>query len=354
MIAASAGPRPPVPKYGQAIPPNLNVRQLCPNCRTDPPNIVEEYSKDTRSEWRTFAGDEGGDDPSRVGDAGNALLGNLLETSISSHDGRTGMARDLQRAQARVAAQSNGSTSAVAMQAIFGRIAEMCDHMSLPRNVISRAQHVYKIADDNKLIRGPRNEMAFIAASIIIAGRNVGAERSFPEVCKVTRVGKKDLFHAVNVVKRVVTKEVAATNGQGVAGLSSTEKSAEGLLTRFINYLDLGNVIHNASKYIVGQAAAKAKIDGRNPVSIAAGVLYFTCVLFERSTTAKEIAEVAEITDGTIKLICKLVCDKLDDVIKPEWVSRDSRSRRILCADALFPSSCRRWNTLTDTPILLP
>lgn len=32
-------------KYGQPIAPNLNVRHLCPNCRSDPPNIIEEYSK---------------------------------------------------------------------------------------------------------------------------------------------------------------------------------------------------------------------------------------------------------------------------------------------------------------------
>ena len=35
----------PQPKFGQPVLPNLNVRHLCPNCRTDPPNIVEEYSK---------------------------------------------------------------------------------------------------------------------------------------------------------------------------------------------------------------------------------------------------------------------------------------------------------------------
>jgi hypothetical protein len=33
------------PKFGEPVLPNLNVRHLCPNCRIDPPNIVEEYSK---------------------------------------------------------------------------------------------------------------------------------------------------------------------------------------------------------------------------------------------------------------------------------------------------------------------
>jgi transcription initiation factor TFIIB len=56
--------------------PNLNVKLICPDCRIEPPSIVEEFASgdlvcgdcglvlgdriiDTRSEWRTFANDEG-------------------------------------------------------------------------------------------------------------------------------------------------------------------------------------------------------------------------------------------------------------------------------------------------------
>lgn len=60
----------------QQFQPNLNVRLTCPDCRVSPPHIVEEFASgdlvcgdcglvlgdriiDTRSEWRTFANDEG-------------------------------------------------------------------------------------------------------------------------------------------------------------------------------------------------------------------------------------------------------------------------------------------------------
>jgi transcription initiation factor TFIIB len=86
-----------------------------------PPNISEEFSSgdlvcadcglvlgdrivDTRSEWRTFANDEG-DDPSRVGSAANPLLnGPQLDTVISQRDGGSGAARDLNRTHGRVTA----------------------------------------------------------------------------------------------------------------------------------------------------------------------------------------------------------------------------------------------------------
>lgn len=61
------------PKPFQA---NLNINLMCPDCKIVPPHIVEEFASgdlvcgdcglvlgdriiDTRSEWRTFANDEG-------------------------------------------------------------------------------------------------------------------------------------------------------------------------------------------------------------------------------------------------------------------------------------------------------
>ena len=67
----------------QQFQPNLIVRLTCPDCRLNPPYIIEEFSSgdlvcgdydlvlgnriiDTRCEWRTFANDEGDVWPSFV------------------------------------------------------------------------------------------------------------------------------------------------------------------------------------------------------------------------------------------------------------------------------------------------
>jgi len=343
-----------VPKYGQKVAPNLNVRQICPNCRHDPPNIVEEYSKgdlvcadcgtilgdrivDTRSEWRTFAGDEGGDDPSRVGDAGNPLLGNLMGTAISSQDDRSGQARDLQRAQARVNNLSNGANSLASLTAAFSRISERCEALQLPRNVVLRAQHIYKIAYEKKVVK-PRNEKAVVAACIYFAGRDVGAERSLPEICRATVVHKKEFGQAISAVKIALTEERLAA-GKALAGISSVERSADGLIARFINYLDLSVTIFNAAKHIVAEATVKADIEGRNPVSVAGGVLYFTCILFEIPISAKDIEKVATVRSSTIKLVCNRIARKLDVVIRPEWKTAHPAGYAHLVAMVTEPSA---------------
>ena len=230
----------------------------------------------------------------------NPLLGNAFETTISSQDGRSGLARDLQRAQARVNNHGPGKTSTAALSAAFARINEMCETMQLTRNVVTRAQHVYKVADEKKVVRG-KNEAAIMAACIIFACRDAGVARSYPEVCKATKVRKKELGRVFMAVKTAVQGELNVGPAKN-AGQSNSEKSAEGLLARFTNWLDLGNVVYKAAKHVAVEANAKTDIDGRSPVSIAAGALYFTCVLFGKVTNAKDIARVAEVSDSTIKL----------------------------------------------------
>ncbi|KAK4689371.1 transcription initiation factor TFIIB, partial [Tremellales sp. Uapishka_1] len=334
-----AAPRPQTTKYGQAVAPNLAVRHICPNCRNDPPNIVEESSKgdlvcgdcgtilgdrvvDTRSEWRTFAGDEG-DDPSRVGGPQNALLGsNVLETTVSFRDGKTGISQNLLRAQARANAQGggmNGKTSIAVLQAVFAKIAERCDAMQLPRTISESAKHVYKIADERKATRS-KKEAAVIAACIVYACRAAGAGRSFSEICNITKVSKKELGAVFLSVKQVLHDYLEEGGSDAfLAGQSSTKESAEGLLGRYCNHLDLGNTVLNASKYIAVKAVEKSAIDGRSPVSIAAGVLFFTCTLLQNPTTAHDISQVASVSESTIKLIRKLVASNVDLVVRPEW-----------------------------------
>ncbi|WVQ93003.1 hypothetical protein IAU59_000066 [Kwoniella sp. CBS 9459] len=303
-MMAVAGPKQPGPKFGQSVAPNLNVRHLCPNCRSDPPNIIEEYSKGDLV----------------CGDCGTILGDRIVDTR--SEYGRSGIARDLNRAVTRANNLSNGingKTNTAILSAVFSRIGEKCDAMQLPRGVRERAQHVYKIADDQKAIKG-KNEAAIIAACIIYACRDAGAHRTFQEVCKALKITKKELGQVFSVIKNAVQASGAKTGAtDSLHGSNNAQESAEALLGRFTNYLDLGNAVFNASKHVAGEAVARTVIDGRSPVSIAAGVLYFTCVLLERSTTAKDIAAMGGVSESTTKLICKMVATKLDEIIRPEW-----------------------------------
>lgn len=95
---------------------------------------------DTRSEWRTFADDEG-DDPSRVGSAANPLLnGAQLDTIISKRDGGTRTAGALARAQGRATAQKGERELVQA----YKEISVMAEAIGLPKNISDQAKQFYK------------------------------------------------------------------------------------------------------------------------------------------------------------------------------------------------------------------
>jgi len=140
--------------------------------------------------------------------------------------------------------------------------------------------------------------MAVIGACIVLAARDLKVSRSLSEVCKMVGASKKEMGQALNAIRTVV--QIGPGN-PGV-GQSSMSGSVEGLLSRYINYMDLGMAVFNASIHVAQRALDRTDIEGRNPISVASGVLYFVCVLFGNGTTSKEIAARAQITESTIKL----------------------------------------------------
>ncbi|KAJ3040867.1 transcription initiation factor IIB [Rhizophlyctis rosea] len=156
---------------GVATPPakilpqkNLNVRLICKRCQV-PTEIVERFAEgsvlcgecglvlgvhiiDTRSECTSANFEDGGDDPSRVGAAGDPLLGgiNQLEaTVISARDG-LGFTQDLSRINNKIQGQRQEKHLAQA----FKHIQSMAEHMNLAKIVIGA--HIPAVEVSSKMM----------------------------------------------------------------------------------------------------------------------------------------------------------------------------------------------------------
>lgn len=185
---------------------NLNVRLKCPDCKEDPPNLIEEDSSTVcascgvvladriismESEWRTFSNDDGknSDDPSRVGEAANDLLnGNQLETGMSWAGNGGRIARDLQRAQSRQLENKSNK----ALQQAYMDIDQKCDAYGIQHNVKTTAKTYYKATQDAKAFKGKPLEVV-IAGCIFLACRQCNVGRSFNEIFSMTSVPKKEI-----------------------------------------------------------------------------------------------------------------------------------------------------------------
>ncbi|KAG0140816.1 hypothetical protein CROQUDRAFT_725958 [Cronartium quercuum f. sp. fusiforme G11] len=317
---------------------DLNVRLGCPDCRSC--TLVEEFSSgdlvcgtcslvigdrivDTRSEWRTFAGDEG-DDPSRVGGPSNPLLNGVenFETIISFKDGNTGVARDLNRAASRAAAK-NGEKS---VAAAFLSIQDMCDAISLPRIVTDIAKQLFRRADEEKLLRGKQAD-AIIAACIFIACRQSKVGRSFKEVVALTRVPKKSIGQCFKALSAAF--ETSAVGGGGALNTLSGESSGAGpedLMARFCSHLGLPYYVQSGAKRIAILQRDLGILTGRSPISIAGACIYFAGHLFGCAKSVKEIANIAGVSEVTIKIAYKLLYPKREELVEPEMVAKGTCS----------------------------
>lgn len=236
-----------------------------------------------------------------------------LDTIIGFKDGGTGIARELQRAATR----SQNARSERNLLSAFRDISSWCDQFSLPKTISDIAKQLYKRADEEKLLRGKPLE-AIIAACIFIACRQAHVPRTFREICNLTHVSKKVLGQCYKALEQAFNltpgSSAARAGAAGVAG-------PEDLLVRYCNHLDLPPQVQAICKDIIVAAREHGIADGRSPVSIAGGAIYFACLLLGVSKAVKDISMVAGVSEGTIKLVYRLYYTDRVKLVKQEWIN---------------------------------
>lgn len=311
---------------------NLNVKLMCPECRIMPPDIVERFSEgdmvcgncglvlgdrivDTRSEWRTFSNDDqGNDDPSRVGDAGNPLLdSNQLDTMISYGQPGSNLGRDLNRLQSK----SNDKKDTV-LQSAFSKISQMCEAFLLPKMVQDAAKEAYKIVYDDRKLKGKSQE-SIMAAAIFIACRHSGVARTFKEIWALTSVPKKEIGRTFKIMEKLLLSAGIKLSHTTNEEYSSSQTNAEDLMRRFCSHLGLPSQVTKAAEHIARRAKEEGTLAGRSPISIAAAAIYMASGLFAQNVTAAKIAEKTGVSDGTIKTSYKYLWEARDKLINPDW-----------------------------------
>lgn len=319
------------------IGPNLNVTLTCPECKIFPPDLVERFSEgdivcgscglvlsdrvvDTRSEWRTFSNDDqNGDDPSRVGDAGNPLFDSEdLSTTISYVPDNTKVGRELNRAQSKSLVDKKDN----ALAAAYVKISQMCDGYQLPKIVLDGAKEVYKLVYDEKPLRGKSQE-SIMAASIFIGCRKANVARSFKEIWALTNVPRKEIGKVFKIMDKIIREKNAASPNAAYYtqdSIQTTQTSAEDLIRRFCSHLGVNAQVTNGAEYIARRCKEVGVLAGRSPTTIAATVIYMASLVFGIDLPPSKISDKTGVSDGTIKTSYKYMYEEKEKLIDPYWV----------------------------------
>ena len=320
---------------------NLAHHLVCPECKEVPPNlefpdshetvcgscglVLSDREVDMHSEWRTFSNDDqNNDDPSRVGDAMNPLLnGDQLETQIAS--GGSGKIRDLYRAQNK---QSNDKSNK-ALLAAYKEIGALCDGFNIQKNVADTAKYLFKVVDDAKAFKG-KSQDVIIAGCIFIACRQCKVPRTFTEIFAVTKVSRKEIGRIYKALEKFFTAQNlerinSVVNSGGVPDpndtyTATTSTKPSDLCNRFCNLLDLPYQVTSVSSSLSDRVTTMGDLAGRSPLSIVAACIYMASYLMGQGKSAKEISQVAHVSDGTIRGAYKQLYAERERLIDPEWV----------------------------------
>jgi transcription initiation factor TFIIB len=256
--------------------------------------IIEEDQIDRGPEWRAFNYSER-QSKSRVGAPTTKTMHDKgLTTTIDwkdkdaygrslSSEKRSQMHR-LRKWQERIRTKDAGERN---LQFALSEIDRMASALGVPRSVREVASVIYRRALNADLIRG-RSIEGVATSALYAACRQEGLPRSLEEISEVSRVERKEIGRTY----RYVSQEL---------GLELKPVDPTKYVPRFASELDLSKNVQSKASEIIETSAEKGLLSGKSPTGFAAAAIYAASLLCNEKKTQREVAEVAQVTEVTIR-----------------------------------------------------
>jgi|GEM_PF-47321 len=169
----------------------------------------------------------------------------------------------------------------------LGDLDRIASYLRLPANIKEAAALLYRKAVEKGLIRGRLIE-SVVAAVVYMVCRQYGIPRTLDEITEVSQVSKKEIGRTYRFLKKELYVDVPLTNPIYY-------------VPRFASALGLSGKVQEKAKEILQEAINKGLISGRGPTGVAAAAVYIASVMTGERRTQKEVAEVAGVTEVTIR-----------------------------------------------------
>ncbi len=273
---------------------------VCEDCGL----VIDEQIIDQGPEWRAFDADQG----EKRARTGAPMTYTIHDKGLSTEIGwknkdsygksiptrnRAQLYR-LRKWQRRIRV-SNATERNLAFA--LSELDRMASGMGLPRNVRETAAMVYRKAVNKNLIRG-RSIEGVVAASLYAACRQCNVPRTLDEIAGASRVGRKEIGRTYRFMTRELKLKLMPTR-------------PEDYISRFCSELKLTGEVQTRAMEILSEAAKKELTSGRGPTGVAAASIYISSILCNARRTQREVADVAGVTEVTIRNRYKELTEKL-------------------------------------------
>lgn len=288
-------------KSGKTVTDPESGELICRNCGL----VISDKAQESRPEWRAFTSEEA-NDRSRTG----------IPSSLARHDmglstviGRTdkdasGRAIDIsmRSTMGRLRAwdfrtQAHSPTDRNLRQA-FSELDRLKDKLRLSDAAVEKTAYIYRKAQERGLVRG-RTISAMVGAAIYIACRETGTSRTLKDIAEIGNIKRKDLARIYRIVVMELDLKVPMIDPMKC-------------IVRVANRANLSERTKRMAMSIMKNVTKSRISAGKDPMGLAASVLYLACLNSGESKTQTDIADAAGVTEVTVRNRYKNLKSQLD------------------------------------------
>jgi transcription initiation factor TFIIB len=241
---------------------------ICSNCGLV---LSAEKAQEIRPEWRTFNSEQSNN---------NSRIRTGMPTSLARHDmglstiiGRTDRDYTGNRIATSIKStidrlrildyrtQLYGSTDR-SLNRAFYELDKLKDKLALPDSVVEKAAYIYRKAQSRGMIRG-RTVSAMLAAAIYIACREFEVGKTLKDIAQGTNVKSKTLSQSYRILLTELDIKIPMLDPMRC-------------IAKVANKMQLSERITRKGMDIMHTAIRKEASAGKNPMGLAAAVLYIS------------------------------------------------------------------------------
>ena len=164
--------------------------------------------------------------------------------------------------------------------------------------MVEKAAYLYRKAHERKLSRG-RLVSALVAASVHIACREMSTTRTLKDIAAASNIKRKQLAKAYSLLHiELDIKVPLADQTKCIAKVANKAGLSERTKRHAIRIMDE-----------IRETQISA---GKNPMALAATILYFSCLKTGENKTQVDIAQAAGVTEVTLRNRYKELKSKLE------------------------------------------
>jgi len=274
---------------------------ICSNCG----HVMVDKIQETMQEWRAFNYTDKGNSRSRMGTTSSLARHDMGLYTIIGQTNRDASGHNLTAPVLSTISRlrvwdnrtqldpSSYSPSHRNFQTTFNNLARSKDKLGLSYAIIEKTAYIYRKAHKRGLIRG-RSMQALLAACVYIACREMENPRTLRDLATIMNIKRKDITRSFRMLVLELDFKIPLIDPMKC-------------IIRISNNLDLSEKTKRKAMRMMDNVIRSRISAGKNPMGLAASILYLSCLLNGDQKNQTAFAQAAGVTELTIRNIIRIL-----------------------------------------------